>query len=89
VITTRNTGGEDLIVENTTGFLVPIRSPEAIAEKLTWFLSNRPRIPDMGAAAQARARELTWRGYGDAVVGAVCTLMKIDIPLRGIHVVAR
>lgn len=78
LITTRNAGGDDLIVEGQTGFLLPIRSPEAIAEKLTWFLANRSRIPDMNVAAQARARELTWRGYGNAIIAAIRDLMKID-----------
>jgi glycosyltransferase involved in cell wall biosynthesis len=78
VITTRNAGADDLIVDGETGFLVPIRAPETIAEKLTWFLTNRSRIPNMGVAARERARELTWRGYGDAVVAAICSLVKID-----------
>jgi glycosyltransferase involved in cell wall biosynthesis len=78
LITTRNAGGDDLIVEGQTGFLLPIRSPEAIAEKLTWFLANRSRIPDMKVAAQARARQLTWRGYGNAIIAAIRDLVKID-----------
>ena len=36
----------DLIEEGRTGFLVPIRSPEAIAEKISWFAGNQSRIPD-------------------------------------------
>ena len=38
LIITPNTGGEDLIIEGKTGFLVPIRSPEAIAEKIDCLL---------------------------------------------------
>src|SRR5690606_39238450 len=34
LIITPNTGGEDLIKNGETGFLVPIRSPEVIAEKI-------------------------------------------------------
>jgi glycosyltransferase involved in cell wall biosynthesis len=71
LIATKNTGGDDLIVEGETGFLVPIRSPGSLAEKITWCAENRPRVSGMGIAAQKRARELTWRSYGDTVVAAI------------------
>ncbi|HYY14656.1 MAG TPA: glycosyltransferase family 4 protein [Chthoniobacterales bacterium] len=77
VVATRNAGADDVIVEGETGFLVPIRSPEAIAEKLTWFLANRSRITQMSVAAQRRAAQLTWRGYGEIVVRAISGLLKI------------
>jgi glycosyltransferase involved in cell wall biosynthesis len=74
VIATRNAGAEDLIVDGETGFLVPIRSPEAIAEKISWCAANRSRMSGMGLAAQRRARELTWRSYGDTILAAVRSL---------------
>ncbi|HET9419157.1 MAG TPA: glycosyltransferase family 4 protein, partial [Chthoniobacterales bacterium] len=78
VIGTRNAGADDVIVDGETGFLVPIRSPGAIAEKLGWFLANRSRIPELAVAARRRAGELTWRGYGEIVVRAVSALLEID-----------
>lgn len=75
VIATRNAGAADLIDDGQTGFLVPIRSPEAIAEKITWCAAHQERVAGMGLAAQARAAELTWRGYGEKVVGALRTLI--------------
>ncbi|RZJ99821.1 MAG: glycosyltransferase, partial [Flavobacterium sp.] len=63
LIITPNTGGADLIKEGETGFLVPIRSPEVIAEKIEWFASNRNRIEEMGSAAMEHASEYTWRKY--------------------------
>ena len=80
VIATRNAGADDLIVDGKTGFLVPIRSPEAIAEKLSWFLENRPAIAGMGIAAQARAREFTWHSYGKTVVTAIRQLISNEVP---------
>jgi glycosyltransferase involved in cell wall biosynthesis len=74
LIVTRNAGGEDLIVEGETGFLVPIRAPEAIAEKINWCATNRASIPGMAIAAQRRASELTWHGYGEKVVAAIRSL---------------
>lgn len=75
LIVTRNAGGEDLIVEGETGFLVPIRSPEAIAEKLDWFSRNRDRLSGMAIAAQQRASQLTWHDYGEKVIAALKPLL--------------
>ena len=71
LIVTRNAGGEDLIVEGKTGFLVPIGAPAAIAEKIEWFLENRDQLPAMSAAARAKAAELTWRAYGEKILHAI------------------
>jgi glycosyltransferase involved in cell wall biosynthesis len=68
IIITPNTGGEDLIIEGVTGFLVPIRSPEAIANKLSWFLENRNKIKEMGRSAQEHAANYTWDAYGSNIV---------------------
>lgn len=71
LIITPNTGGEDLIAEGETGFLVPIRSPEAIAEKINWFLENRSEIRRMGNTAQAHAQKISWDNYGARIIEAI------------------
>ena len=71
LIITPNTGGDDLIIEGKTGFLVPIRSPNAIAEKLSWFLDNRDKITDMGILAQQHAARYTWEAYGTSIAAAI------------------
>src|SRR5438067_1324779 len=71
LIVTRNAGGEDLIVEGETGFLVPPGSPRAIAEKIEWFFENRDKLPGMRVATRAKAAELTWRAYGDKILHAI------------------
>jgi len=71
LIITPNTGGEDLIKEGQTGFLVPIRSPQAIAEKLLWFLENRGQLPRMREQAQAHAASYTWQNYGADVLAGL------------------
>lgn len=68
LIITPNTGGADLIIEGETGFLVPIRSPEAIAGRINWFLENRSKIPEMGKMAQKHALNYTWENYASAIV---------------------
>jgi glycosyltransferase involved in cell wall biosynthesis len=71
LIATRNAGGEDLIVEGKTGFLVPTGAPAAIAEKIDWFLQNRGQLPAMSAAARAKAAELTWAVYEEKILDAI------------------
>ena len=71
LIVTANAGGEDLIVEGETGFLIPIRSPESLAEKISWVADHREVLPAMREAARAKAAEYTWQGYGEKVVSTV------------------
>jgi glycosyltransferase involved in cell wall biosynthesis len=71
LIATRNAGGEDLIVEGKTGFLVAAGKPAELAEKIEWFLENRAQLPAMGAAARAKAAELTWPAYGEKILHAI------------------
>lgn len=68
LIITRNTGGEDLIIEGKTGFLVPIGSPDAIAEKLEWFLNNTDKLQEMSMSAQLHAMDYTWEKYVDTII---------------------
>jgi glycosyltransferase involved in cell wall biosynthesis len=75
IIATRNAGADDLIVDGEAGFLVPIRSPAAVAAKLDWCLKNRASLAGMGIAAQERARQFTWQSYGETVVAAVRDLV--------------
>jgi len=74
VIATKNAGADDAVIDGQTGFLVPVRSPEAIAEKINWFLANRANLDGMGIAARKRAAEFTWRAYGEKIVAAVRAL---------------
>lgn len=74
VIATKNAGADDVIVDGETGFLVPIRSPEALAEKISWCVANRALVDGMGIAAGKRAAEFTWRAYGQSIVAAVRAL---------------
>jgi len=71
IIITPNTGGSDLVIDGETGFLVPIRSPEQIAEKLAWFLSNRLKIPGMGEKAKLHAATYSWESYATTIVNEI------------------
>lgn len=65
VIATTNTGVEDLIVDGVEGFIVPIRDPKAIREKIQWMLDNPAKRQAMGDAASDRVKSLGgWDTYG-------------------------
>ena len=69
VIATTNTGGEDIIQDNKTGFIIPIRSTEAIAEKIVFLYNNPVQLQEMkAAAAETSANHFTWDKYGERYV---------------------
>ncbi|MCX6967513.1 MAG: glycosyltransferase family 4 protein [Verrucomicrobia bacterium] len=72
VITTENTAGPDLIQEGESGFIVPIRSAQAIAEKLDLLLRDSRLLSAMKTAARETALRHTWGQYrarlGEAVL---------------------
>lgn len=69
VIASTNTGGADIIREGETGFIVPVRSTEAIAEKIMFLYKNPECLAAMKAAAAASVRNgFTWDDYGERYV---------------------
>jgi glycosyltransferase involved in cell wall biosynthesis len=71
IITTPHTAGPDLITEGVEGFIVPVRSSDAIATKLAWLRDNVDARREMSQRARERARQFTWENYGAAVAEAV------------------
>ena len=69
VIVTPNTGGEELVTDGVEGFIVPIRSPEIVAERLRWLRDNPDQRIAMGRRARARVQAgFSWSDYGDRAV---------------------
>lgn len=65
-IATTNTGGEDIISDGENGFIVPIRSPEKIAEKLSLLFEDRQLLAQLQKKAAHHAATIsTWDNYGD------------------------
>jgi len=65
-ITTVNNGAADLITDGEDGFVIPIRSPEAIAERLELLYRNQELRRKMSQAALAKAQaELSWKKYAE------------------------
>ena len=68
MIITPNTGGEDLIEKEKTGFVVPIRDPEKIAEKIDWFAKEQKILPDMSRYCRKKAMQYHWSTYANSVI---------------------
>jgi len=71
IIITPNTGADDLVDDGRTGFLVPVRSPAAIANRLAWFAEHREETRAMGELARAKAAACSWENYGTIITHAI------------------
>lgn len=71
VITTSHTAGPDIITEGKDGFIVPVRSSEAIAEKLELLANDRDLLHSMSFAAQAKSSMFTWESYKKNILEVV------------------
>ena len=56
VVTTAISGADEAIAEGTTGFIVPVRAPEAVAEKLAALIDSPELRSRMGNAAREHIR---------------------------------
>lgn len=63
VITTTHSGLAGIIEDGENGFIVPIRSAEAVADRLDHLYQARDRILSMGQAARTTASRFTWERY--------------------------
>ena len=66
VLATPNTGSEDLFSDGVEGFIVPVRDPAALADRLQLLADDPALQRRMSEAALARVKRLGgWRHYGD------------------------
>jgi starch synthase len=69
VIATANCGAPDVLEDGVEGFIVPIRDPAAIREKIHYLYENPEIREAMGRAALAKVQSLTnLDAYGDRAV---------------------
>ena len=75
-IITYNTGATSLVNDGENGFVVPIRSPEAIAEKLELLANDRKYRDEMAQAALASVQALGgWENYGQQMIAVYQQLL--------------
>lgn len=68
VISTTNTGAEDLFTDGVEGFIVPIRNADAITERLQLLADNPDLQQKMSRASLAQVKKIGgWDTYGSAM----------------------
>jgi starch synthase len=66
VLCSTNTGGEDLFTDGMEGFIVPIRDPQALTDRMQQLADDRDLQVRMSEAALQRVRSIGgWTDYGD------------------------
>lgn len=69
VIATPNCGG--VVRDGVDGFIVPIRNPEALAEKMELLAGNPELLARMSQNARIRAQDFSLEKYGERLVEAI------------------
>ena len=68
IIVTPNTGGEDLVEEGLTGNLVPIQSPEKLAQCILKNLEERNSLKEKKAECLTKAQQYSWEEYASKII---------------------
>jgi alpha-maltose-1-phosphate synthase len=77
VITTPNSGAEDIMTNGVEGFIIPPRDPEAIEDRLNRLIQDPGLRSQMASAALARANALRgWDDYGQRAISAYERLLR-------------
>jgi glycosyltransferase involved in cell wall biosynthesis len=71
IVVTPNAGAEDLI-EQRTGFLVPIRAPEKLAETIGWIADHKEWVDDVRPTVLKKAGQSDWGRYTEKILAAIC-----------------
>jgi len=78
VIATTNTGGMNIIREGETGYIVPIRDPQAIAERIEYLYQNPEKLAAMQQAAPLSVQQgFTWNDYGNRYAANIKKILEI------------
>ena len=69
LITTPNSGSEDIITNGIEGFIIPIRDTIILKEKIRFFYNNPLKVKLMGNKAKLKVKKsLSWDNYGEKVL---------------------
>ena len=81
IIVTPNAGGEDLVEEGITGHLVPIRSPEKIAEATLTMIESKNHKEEIRQLCQKKVKQYTWTSYAQNIID-----FNLSSPPKGLEV---
>ena len=72
IIVTPNAGGEDLVEDGKTGHLVPIRSPEKIAEAIRAMIENKKNKDEIQKVVSKKRRNIAGRNMLKELLISTC-----------------
>jgi glycosyltransferase involved in cell wall biosynthesis len=79
IITTPNCSGPDLVRQDQTGWIVPIRAPESVVERLRWCNTHRQELAEMVDGLYSEYRP---RGWGEVAADFEALCDDLDTPVR-------
>jgi glycosyltransferase involved in cell wall biosynthesis len=80
IVTTTNSAGPDLVTEGSDGWIVPIRRPDAIVDRLRWCAAHRDALAGIADDVAARYRPQDWRDVARAFVRACEDTLAGEMP---------
>ncbi|HEY6377406.1 MAG TPA: glycosyltransferase family 4 protein [Edaphobacter sp.] len=79
VLCSTNTGGEDLFSDGVEGFIVPVRDPMALADRMQQLADDPALQSRMSEAALRRVRSIGgWSDYGDQWEALLKTMVSTE-----------
>jgi alpha-maltose-1-phosphate synthase len=76
VIATPNCAAPEIYDDGREGFIVPIRSPEGIAQRLTQLAEDRDLLATLSEAARFKAISHDWVSYRNKILNAVQSVFR-------------
>ena len=77
VISSENSGGEDIINEGEDGFILKIRDKDRLKEKLLLLYENKNLLALMSKKAELKAHtHFSWENYGNKVANFYLDILK-------------
>lgn len=70
IIVSENVGARDMVRNGIDGFIVPIRSADALTEKLVWLHEHPQERRAMGMQAAQQVLRFTWARYAERLLSA-------------------
>ncbi len=78
ISTDQVTSAHEFIRPEENGFIIPSEDPEALADKMNWFIENRESIPLMGVAARKSLQDYRADVGAERLVKFLCKLVNSE-----------
>jgi len=82
VLTTPHSGADDFIASGVNGWIVPIRDPDALADRIMWALDHPT---DLAAMREAALQTAASRTHAGAVASHVALLFEFANQSAPVH----